>query len=233
MDQQPTSSIKADGTTQANVEANDSKEEFAASSSDTLLEDLLSPAAEPFAETYVPPAKGTIFTYHNNWASLPKVIKYKVSGQEVIGRTKYLKLTSVEGLKTPVHAYYDMKNFNLKGYRATSGKALVTFKPAEQRYRFPLKPGNRWVTSWRSKDHAKDAVTSGGGVVQVERFETLKLAGGVYRTVKVRLPVQKNGLQGLRHHVWFSPELGVTVKEQITGRGMNWTQVLEKVEHSG
>jgi hypothetical protein len=30
--------------------------------------------------------------------------------------------------------------------------------------------------------------------------------------------------------VWFSPQLGVTVKEQIGNGSMNWTQILEKVQ---
>ena len=230
MDQQLTSSIKANAASHKNAAEGASEVEAAEQSPDTLLEDSLSLAEESFAENYVPPIKGTIFTYHNNWASLPKVIKYKVSGQEVIGRTKYLKLTSVEGLKTPVHAYYDLKNFNLKGYRSASGKALVTFKPTEQRYRFPLKPGDRWVTNWRSKDHKKNEVTSGGGVVRVERIENLKLPFGVHKTVRVRLPVPSNAPRGMTHHLWFSPKLGVTVKEQIVSDRMNWTQILEKVD---
>ncbi|MEP1208836.1 MAG: hypothetical protein ABJM29_14185 [Rhizobiaceae bacterium] len=226
-DQQLTGSIKGDENSLA---AKLTPAESDESDVQPSLEDSLTLVKEPFAESYVPPKRGTVYTYHNNWASLPKVIKYKVSGVEKIGRRKYLKFTSVGGLKNPVHAYYDLKNFNLKGYRDLSGKAVVSFRPAEQRYRFPLKPGDKWLTKWQSKDHKKNEVTSGGGIVRVERIEQLALPIGVYKTVRVRLPLPRNAPRGMTHHLWFSPKLGVTVKEQIKSTNMNWTQILAKVE---
>ena len=131
------------------------------------------------------------------------------------------------------HAFYDTRTFSLKGYRDKSDRAIVTFKPPEQRYRFPMAPGDKWVTSWKSIDHKSDRVTSGGGVVKVLRWETLKLPAGEFRALKVRMPVQRNAPKGLTHHAWFSPELGITIKEEIGGGSLNWSQVLEKVEQPG
>ncbi|MFK7901534.1 MAG: hypothetical protein AB8B49_01715, partial [Nitratireductor sp.] len=164
---------------------------------------------------YVPPKKGTIFTWRNNWASLPEIISYKVDGVVKLGDTKYVKLSSVKGLKKNTQAYYDLKSFSLKGYRDAKNAALVTYKPAEARYRFPMKAGDKWVTAWKSKDHKENKITKGGGVVQVVKFETLKIAGGKYQTAKVKMPLQKGAPRGMTHHIWFSPKLGVTVKEQI------------------
>lgn len=203
------------------------------------LEDALSPAPaettsetkqEAFAEKYNPPKRGTVFTYRNNWASLPKVIAYKVSGIERVGSKKYVKFTSVQGLQNTVHAYYDTESYSLKGYRNAAGAALVTYQPVEKRYQFPLKPGAKWITHWRSKDHKTDTINRGGGIVRVEGIQRLELPSGVHRVVKVRLPLPNNSPRGMTHYLWFSPKLGVTVKEEIRGTNMNWTQILESVK---
>jgi len=188
------------------------------------------PATE-VVERYEPPKAGTVLAWRNNWASLPPLITYKVDGSVKIGNADYIKFTSVAGLKRTTHAYYTADGYALKGYRDAADKALVTFKPVEERYRFPMKPGDKWVAQWKSFDHEKKQESRGGGVVEVIGFETLDLAFGKVRALKVRLPVQSN--EPIRHHVWFAPSLGVTVKETITnGKGV-WSQVLEDVRQPG
>ena len=182
---------------------------------------------------YQAPKTGTVFTWKNNWANLPERISYKVAGKVTKGETEYVRFSSIEGFKTTTHAYYDTRNFALKGYRDKSDKAVITFKPPEQRYRFPMKPGSQWITKWKQLDHKTKRVTSGGGVVKVMRWETLNLPAGKIRALKVRMPVQRDAPKGLTHYAWFSPELGVTVKEEIGGGVLNWSQVLERVEHPG
>lgn len=191
------------------------------------------PAGERDAvDTYIPPEPGTILTWRNNWKSLPPKISYRVEKPVSIGGKLHVKLASVAGLEQTTYAYYDAENFNLKGYRDAGDRALVTYKPVEQRYRFPLKPGEQWVTSWKSKDHRKGDVQSGGGIVHVIGFEELKLPAGQFRTVKVRMPLPPE-MRRMRHYIWFAPELGVTVKEQISDGRLNWTQVLEEVKLPG
>jgi hypothetical protein len=182
------------------------------------------------AESYVPPKPGTILTWRNNWSTLPPVISYKVAGLVSVGDRKYLKMTSVGGLGETVNAYYDTQNFALKGYRDAKDKAIVTFKPVEERYRFPLKPGDKWVTAWKSYDHRKKQETDGGGIVEVMGMETIKLPAGTFRAIRVKMPLGPGLPRGMQHYVWFSPQLGVTVKEQIGNGSMNWTQILEKVQ---
>jgi len=180
--------------------------------------------------SYSPPAKGTVFTWRNNWEQLPTIISYRVAGTLKKGNTEYLKLTSVKGFKNTIHAYYDTRNFALKGYRDASDKALVTYKPMEQRYRFPMKPGDQWVTSWNSIQHDTKAVSKGGGVVKVEAFETIKTPAGSFETLRVRMPIQSGAPKGMTHHIWFAPKLGITVKEKIGGGMLNWTQILDRVD---
>lgn len=181
-------------------------------------------------QAYAAPKKGTVFTWRNNWAALPEVIAYRADGIVKFGSKEYVKFTSTRGLKKDTHAYYDVSSFSLKGYRDAKNAALVTYKPAEQRYRFPMKAGDKWVTSWKSMDHTKKQVTKGGGVVKVIKFEMLKIGAKEYDAVKVRMPLQRGAPKGMSHYVWFSPELGITIKEQIGNGAMNWTQILEKVE---
>ena len=181
--------------------------------------------------SYTPPQIGTVFTWQNNWANLPKTISYKVTDIKNLGPKEYVVFTSVKGFKSKTKAYYDTTNFALKGYRDAEGKALVTYKPVEQRYRFPMKPGDKWVTNWKSLDHKTNNVTAGGGVVQVVAYERLKLPSGEFDTLKVRMPVQKRAPKGLKHYVWFAPKLGITVKETIGGGNFHWSQVLSKVSY--
>ncbi len=182
-------------------------------------------------ENYVPPKPGTILTWRNNWSTLPPVISYKVAGLVKAGNKEYVRLTSVSGLSETVNAYYDTTNFALKGYRDGGDRAMLTFKPVEERYRFPLKPGAKWISQWKSYDHRKKVEVAGGGVVEVVGFEELDLPAGTFKTVKVKMPTPPGMPAGARHFLWFSPELGVTVKEQIGNGSLNWSQILEKVQY--
>ena len=179
---------------------------------------------------YQPPSKGTVFTWRNNWSTLPPVISYVADGTLSRGETTYVKFKSVKGLEQTTIAYYDTGNFSLKGYRDSSDKALTTFKPAEQRYRFPMKAGDKWVMQWKMKDHVSGKVSEGGGVVTVIGMERLKLPAGTYEAMKVKLPTPTGLPRQMTHYVWFAPALGVTVKEQIGNGKMTWSQILEKVE---
>ncbi|MGI9350246.1 MAG: hypothetical protein ACR2O3_01680 [Rhizobiaceae bacterium] len=183
-----------------------------------------------YVSKYVPPRPGTVFTWRNNWANLPEIISYRVAGTVNAGDSEYLKFTSVKGFKSTTHAYYNAKDYSLKGYRDRKDKAIVTYKPVEQRYKFPMAPGDKWLTQWKSLDHKTDRITVGGGVVHAIRMETLNLPFGKIRAMKVKMPVQKSAPKGITHYAWFSPELGVTVKEEIGGGILNWSQVLERVE---
>ncbi len=230
-------SVKKDGVLTTGSVENSGPE--SQSGSEDLTE--LSPSNEVTAsisspgevQAYVAPKVGTVFTWRNNWANLPEIISYRVAGVQKIGGKEYVKFASVKGLKGTTYAYYNTEDFSLKGYRDKKDKALVTYKPVEQRYRFPMAPGDKWLTQWKSLDHKTQHVTAGGGVVQVIRMETLELPAGTFKAMKVKMPVQKHAPRGLTHHAWFSPELGITIKEEIGGGILNWTQVLEKVEYPG
>ncbi len=179
---------------------------------------------------YRPPEKGTVFTWRNNWSTLPPVISYVADGTLAKGDKTYVRFKSVKGLDQTTFAYYDTGNFGLKGYRDSRDKALTTFKPVEERYRFPMKAGDKWVMQWKMKDHNSGKISQGGGIVTVIGIERLKLPAGVYQAMKVKLPTPAGLPRQMVHYVWFAPALGVTVKEQIGNGKMTWSQILEKVE---
>jgi hypothetical protein len=182
---------------------------------------------------YKAPPTGARFTWRSNWASMPDLVTYEVQGVVERGGAEYVALKSVKGLAETTYAYYDTTNFSLKGYRNEQDEALTTFKPVEERYRFPLEKGKQWVSEWKMKDHKTGKVTSGGGVFKIISLELLKLPAGNFQTARVRLPVAPGLPKGMTHYVWFAPKLGITVKEQIGNGQMNWTQVLEAVELPG
>lgn len=189
-----------------------------------------SPVKDGVITHYQAPEKGTVFTWRNNWSTLPPVISYVADGTLSMGEKTYVRFKSVKGLDQTTFAYYDTGNFSLKGYRDAADKALTTFKPAEERYRFPMKAGDKWVMQWKMKDHRSGKVSEGGGIVTVIGIERLKLPAGVFKAMKVKLPTPPGLPRQMIHYVWFSPELGVTVKEQIGNGRMTWSQILEKVE---
>ena len=179
---------------------------------------------------YVPPKPGTVLHFRNNWATLPAQTMFRVDPPAKIGDKEYVRLTAVGGSGETLHGYYDASNYALKGYRDDKDAAVITYKPVEERYRFPMHPGDKWLSQWRSISHRDKKVSEGGGVVQVVRMETIDLPAGKFRAMKVRLPLPASEFPGMSHFIWFSPELGVTIKEEITNGRINWTQVLEKVE---
>ncbi len=207
------------------------RDEVAAGSGDneTVAVNVADPQGKADGDGYVPPEPGTILTFRNNWNSLPPMITYRVDGIVNVADEEYLKMTAISGMGEKVTAYYKAGNFALKGYRDAGNKPMLSYNPVEERYRFPMKPGDKWVSAWRSYDHRQEKQFKGGGVVQVVSNETIKLPAGEFETVKVRLPVAREMPSGMTHFVWFAPELGVTVKEQIGNGTMNWTQILEKV----
>ena len=179
---------------------------------------------------YVPPQPGVVLHFRNNWATLPAQTTFRVDPPAKIGDKEYVRLTAIGAKGETLHGYYDASNYALKGYRDDKDAAVITYKPVEERYRFPMRPGDKWLSQWRSISHRDKKISEGGGVVQVVRMETVDLPAGKFRAMKVRLPLPANEFPGMSHFIWFSPKLGVTIKEEITNGRINWTQVLEKVE---
>lgn len=183
---------------------------------------------------YRPPKVGTVFYWKNNWNSLPKKLTQKVtsidssfSGQPAI------ELDAIDGTGADARTYLDVKSANLLGHKDKNGKPVVVFPKVEERLRFPMKPGDKWLTSWKSVDRSTQKVTQGGGVVKVLGVEKLPVAGKKLKAMKIQLPLPRELARSMKHYIWYSPKFGIVVREQISNGTFVWLKELENVKLPG
>ncbi len=183
---------------------------------------------------YRPPKAGTVFYWKNNWNSLPPKLVQRVSAQDVeFAGKKAIAMESIEETGNSTTAFYDVTTSNMLGHKDKNGKPVLVFSKVEERLRFPMKPGDQWVTNWKTKDYSTGKTTSGGGIVKVVGPEKLKVAGNMLKTMKIQLPVPKNTGRGMKHFIWYSPKFGIVVREQVANGTFVWLKQLEKVKLPG
>lgn len=181
--------------------------------------------------SYRPPKVGTVFGWRNNWASLePKLVYRVASVNDKFGDRPVMRFDAIEGTGKGAKTYYDLQNSNLVGHKDKSGSPLVTYQKVENRLKFPMRPGDKWVANWKFLDHKSNKTQKGGGVVNVIGVEMLSTDAGRFKTMKIRLPLPPSAGRGMRHHIWYSPKLGVIVREQISNSTFSWVKVIERVE---
>lgn len=181
--------------------------------------------------SYRPPKVGTIFGWRNNWASLePKLVYRVASVNDKFGGKPAMRFDAVEGTGHGAKTYFSLQNSNLVGHMDKSGNPMITYQKVENRLKFPMRPGDKWVANWKLLDHKSKKTQSGGGVVHVIGVEMLSTDAGRYKTMKIRLPLPSNAGRGMRHHIWYSPKLGIIVREQISNNTFSWVKELERVE---
>ena len=142
-------------------------------------------------------------------------------------------MNAIDGTGNGTQTFYDLNSANLLGHKDKNGKPVVVFPLVEERLRFPMKPGDKWVTNWKSVDRSNQKTTKGGGVVKVVGVENLPVAGKRLKTMKINLPLPRGLGRGITHHIWYSPKLGVVVREQISNRTFTWVKELENVKFPG
>ena len=183
---------------------------------------------------YRAPRVGTVFYWKNNWNSLPKRLVHKVTSvnAEFSGKPA-IQMNAIEDTGNGTQTFYDVKTANLLGHKDKNGKPVVIFPQVEERLRFPMKPGDKWVTNWKSIDKSEQRTTKGGGVVKVIGVESLPIAGKKLKTMKISLPLPRELGRTLKHHIWYSPKFGVVVREQISNNTFVWLKELENVKFPG
>lgn len=181
--------------------------------------------------SYRPPKVGTIFGWRNNWASLePKLIYRVASVNDRFSGKPAMRFDAIEGTGRGAKTYFDLQNSNLVGHKDKSGNPLVTYQKVENRLKFPMRPGDKWVANWKYLDHKSNKTQNGGGIVNVIGVEMLSTDAGRFKTMKIRLPLPASAGRGMRHHIWYSPKLGIIVREQISNNTFSWVKVIERVE---
>lgn len=180
---------------------------------------------------YRPPEVGTVFGWRNNWASLePKLVYRVASVNDKFNGKPVMRFEAIEGTGRSAKSYFDIQSSNLVGHKDKSGNLLVTYQKVENRLKFPMRPGDKWVANWKYLDHKSNQTQKGGGVVHVIGVEVLSTDAGRFKTMKIRLPLPASAGRGMRHHIWYSPKLGIIVREQISNNTFSWVKVIERVE---
>ena len=182
--------------------------------------------------SYRPPKVGTIVEFKNNWASLEPRVVYEVVSTDTTYKGKAaIKLSAIEGTGKGASTFYSLKDANLLGFTDQKGNPISSFVKVEERLKFPMQPGDRWVAQWKTLDHKSKKTQSGGGLVTVVGVENIKTAAGNFKTMKIKLPVPAKAGKGLKHFIWYSPKLGLVVQERISNAMFSWVKVIERVEY--
>lgn len=188
-------------------------------------------ASKIVINSYRPPKVGTVFGWRNNWASLEPKLVYRVASiNDKFGDRPVMRFEAIEGTGRGAKTYFDLQNSNLVGHKDKSGNPLVSYQKVENRLKFPMRPGDKWVANWKYIDHKANRIQKGGGVVHVIGVEMLSTDAGRFKTMKIRLPLPPSAGHGMRHHIWYSPKLGVIVREQISNSTFSWVKVIDRVE---
>ena len=181
--------------------------------------------------SYRPPKVGTVFGWRNNWASLePKLVYRVASVNDKLDGKPVIRFDAIEGTGHGAKSYFDLQSSNLVAHKDQSGNPLVTYQKIENRLKFPMRPGDQWVANWQYLDHTSNKMRKGGGVVNAVGVEMLSTDAGRFKTMKIRLPLPASVGRGMRHHIWYSPKLGIVVREQISNNTFSWVKVIERVE---
>lgn len=88
---------------------------------------------------------------------------------------------------------------------------VVTFEPPSG-YEWPLEVGKSWTSKYNMVIHQSNQVIPVEVKVTVEAYEDVTTPAGTFKTFRVR-NVDNQGNDNLN---WFSPELGVFVKQKLT-----------------
>lgn len=88
---------------------------------------------------------------------------------------------------------------------------VVTFDPPTS-WHWPLEVGKSWTSRYNMVIHQSNQVVPVEAKVTVEAHEDVSMPGGTFKTFRVRT-VDNQGNDNLN---WFSPDLGVFVKQKLT-----------------
>lgn len=93
---------------------------------------------------------------------------------------------------------------------------VVTFDPPTG-YDWPLEVGKSWTRRYNMTLHQANRVIPVEVKVAVEAYEDVAMPGGTFKAFRIR-SVDNQGNDDLN---WFSPELGVFVKQKLTRTAAN------------
>ena len=101
--------------------------------------------------------------------------------------------------------YYDAQRRLLAQVR--DGKPVVTFRPYETLYDWPLFVGKSWLTEFQEIYHDRNQTLEEKLVYTVEAFEEITIPAGTFKTLRVRFATPQQ-----HYVVWYEPKLGMEIK---------------------
>lgn len=172
-----------------------------------LLLALVGCAAAPRAERYVAPPLGTAYvvqqqdsgSYGNGRSeTINRVVERTWEGKPAVGFQNAAATLVVQ----PDGSWVGMVGYD--------GKPLATWDPPLH-WDFPLEVGKRWTKAYKVHMHPQNRVVPFEVTQVVEAYEDVTVPAGTYKAFRIR---STNTLAETTV-VWFSPQLGVFVKQSL------------------
>jgi len=120
--------------------------------------------------------------------------------------------------------YFDIYDMNLNWIGSfADGKKLESSEPCIRVFKWPLRIGKRWDSSYTLRDYSRGIHVSASKVaINIQTYERVTVPAGTFEALRI----QAGG-----ETVWYVPSIGWVVKDQIGPYGKDgW--LLELVEYS-
>lgn len=160
----------------------------------------------PKAERYVAPPVGT------NWVSERRDTGSYGSGTVRTQGKRGERMwqgTQVVTFEAPMGTIFAMPSGAWIGI-FKGDTPLITWDPPAN-WDYPLEVGKTWTKSQRMTIHAAKRTMAYQQTQKVEAYENVTVPAGTYKTFKV----STSSTLGDENVVWFSPELGIFVKQSL------------------
>jgi hypothetical protein len=137
---------------------------------------------------------------------------WSVDREQVVDETPYYVVVSRRAASQPAREFYYQKTDLAWRMEMVNGAVESKAEPAQRRYVWPLTIGGAWeqtvtVTTGREE---KTSTETRARSCQVTGEETVTVAGGIYRTVKI---VCRDKTNQVVSEMWYAPEVRHWVKE--------------------
>jgi len=164
-------------------------------------------ASAPRADSYVAPPLGANWTYAHQDSGSYGSGRSEVPGQFAQRIWDGRQVNAFEG---PQVTLLTLPNGNWVGFLAKDGRMTVSWDPPAG-WDWPLEVGKTWSRQNKMKFHAQNREVPIEARQTVEAHEEVTVPAGTFKTFRVRT----SDTLGNENVVWFSPEIGMFVKQSL------------------
>lgn len=168
---------------------------------------------EPKAERYVPPPTGTTWERSQTDTGSFGSGTTKLSSRRGEATWQGAPVLTFEGAVGGITVFAQQDGAWLGFFK--SNAPVITFDPP-QLWQFPLEVGKSWTREQRMTIHAAKRTVTYSLTQKVEGYEDVTVPAGTFKAFKISTATSL----GDENLIWFSPELGIFVKQSLkrTGR---------------